>query len=313
MKLSKELAQQKVQQDYLAESFYITDSITDSQITVTELEEIAFNLSASLEQSRQLVSEQREELADKMEIIVKLEAELQSASKSDRQPLLQKLVDEKERVKLLETSLAGQRDNLHQQELAYQQYRELWQKRKQHIKRRWLIAIFSLLGVGIVVLFAFFFWLGFSRSSSTADNPLVIEKQIQQYKKLLRRDPNDFKTLQELTTLYIEQGELEAALPLMEKIVEQNPQAIEWQLNLATLYEVTANWQKAEQIYDQILLNNKNDFQSLLGKAYLRSQQGDFNTAKSLFEQAERVAITSELKAKVRKMAEQAQRKTDEK
>jgi HlyD family secretion protein len=130
MKLSQKLAQQKLEQDYLIEESL---SIVDSKIPVRELEKIVSYLWRSLAQAKQFVREQEEELADQIKIIVKLEAELQFASESDCQSLQQKIVEEKERAELLETTLAGQRSNLHQQELAYQQYRDLLQKRKESL------------------------------------------------------------------------------------------------------------------------------------------------------------------------------------
>ncbi len=92
----------------------------------------------------------------------------------------------------------------------------------------------------------------------------------------------------------------------MEKIVQHNPEDLDWQFNLAELYELAGQKQKAETIYDQILALEESNLKALLSKAVLRSEQGDINMARTLFVQAEKAAFTDELKAKVRSLAQTA-------
>lgn len=158
------------------------------------------------------------------------------------------------------------------------------------------IASLSLAGIAIALLTAF------DRFSS---NELVLSQssddpKIKQYQALLRINPDDFDTLVALTTRYLELGQLQKAIPVMEKIVQLQPKNLDWRVNLAKLYELTEQGPKAETVYDQILVQDKSNFKALLGKAMIRRGQGDFETAKRLFQQAEAVAPSSDLKDKIR-------------
>ena len=99
-------------------------------------------------------------------------------------------------------------------------------------------------------------------------------------------------------------GQLAQSIPLMEKLVQQEPKNIELRLQLGKLYELTSQFSKAETAYDQILALQKNDIKALVGKAVLRQTQGDTKTAEALFVQAEKAA-PADLKAQVRAKAQE--------
>lgn len=99
-----------------------------------------------------------------------------------------------------------------------------------------------------------------------------------------------------------QRGQFDQAVPLMEKVVQQEPERLDLRLQLARLYELAGQFAKAETVYDQVLTQQKDNLKALVGKALLRKAQGDTKTASVLFGQAEKAAPT-ELKAQVRAMA----------
>ncbi|GAB4228991.1 MAG: hypothetical protein Kow0049_10340 [Stanieria sp.] len=116
--------------------------------------------------------------------------------------------------------------------------------------------------------------------------------------------PEDFNSLINQANQNIQQGNLEGALPIVEKIVQKQPNNLNWQLNLAKIYELKQNPTQAEVVYDRILQQESNNLSALIGKAILRQQQGDGNSAKNLLQRAEQSAPTVELKDKVRAIAD---------
>ena len=97
--------------------------------------------------------------------------------------------------------------------------------------------------------------------------------------------------------------QLNQAIPVMEKLVQQEPKRLELRLQLAEVYEITGQVTKAEIAYDQVLAQEKNNLDALVGKAKLRKAQGDTKTAYDLFAQAEKVA-PADLKAQIRTVAQ---------
>ena len=164
----------------------------------------------------------------------------------------------------------------------------------------------KLAGVMSFVLIGSLGWLVWNYFMPEPQQAQAPDMEVQQYVEDLERNPDDFATLVALTNAYLERGQLDSALPLMEKIVQEKPESLDWQMNLAYVYTLQAELNKAEAIYDQILAKDGNYFQALLGKASLSGQQGEVDEAKQLFAKAEKAAQSSELKEKVRQMAKQS-------
>ena len=122
------------------------------------------------------------------------------------------------------------------------------------------------------------------------------------YKWSLQGESNHLNALEDVDALR-RSGQYNQAVPLMEKLVEQQPESLDLRLQLAQLYELTNQATKAETVYDQILAGQNNNLKALVGKAVLRQAQGDTKTAATLFAQAEKVAPT-DLKAQVRALAQ---------
>lgn len=167
-------------------------------------------------------------------------------------------------------------------------------------------AAVGLLAIGVGSWFAFSRLLAPAPLQSASQPQSASQAKIERYQEQLQSNPDDYDNLVALTNTYLEEGQVEEAIPLLEKIVQQQPGVVGWQLTLAYSYELKGNSSQAEASYDRILAENKNHWQALVGKARIRSQQGDIPAAKQLFQQAETAAGSSELKAQVRKMAKQS-------
>jgi tetratricopeptide (TPR) repeat protein len=111
-------------------------------------------------------------------------------------------------------------------------------------------------------------------------------------------------SLVERTQSYIQQKQFDKALPLMEQIVDKDPDNVTWKLNLANVYELSNRDREAEQVYDRILSQQENNIEALIEKASLRVKQKDLKTAKSLLARAEKAAPTTDQKARVRSIAQ---------
>jgi tetratricopeptide (TPR) repeat protein len=130
-----------------------------------------------------------------------------------------------------------------------------------------------------------------------------IDEALPLMEKIVAKDPNNVDWQLNLVGVYELKGQLDKALPLMTKVASTNPNNAEWQIKLANLYEDKSQYSQAEQIYDRILTRQGNDLNALLRKALLRIKQKDVQTAKSLFQQAEKAAPTNEMKTRVRSIA----------
>jgi tetratricopeptide (TPR) repeat protein len=161
--------------------------------------------------------------------------------------------------------------------------------------------------LGVIASLLFFFQPSIPNNSGTLtseqNSKNYKEQKIEDYELILQKDPNNFETLVNLANLYLENAQIDRAIPLIEKISRQKPDNLDWQFNLAQLYELKNDKEKAEEIYDRILAQHQNNFKALINKAVLRGERGDFATAKSLFDRAEKTAPNDELKAKVRDLS----------
>ena len=132
------------------------------------------------------------------------------------------------------------------------------------------------------------------------------DQRIQLYKDVLSREPNNTDALRKLVDLHTDLGQFNQAIPLMDKLVQQQPTDLNLRFELAGLYAMNTQQDKEEAVYDQILQQQSDNLLALTSKARLRIGQGDLKTAKQLFAQAENNAPNQELKAKVREIANEA-------
>lgn len=122
------------------------------------------------------------------------------------------------------------------------------------------------------------------------------------YERIFQRQPKNLDTLVDVETLR-QRGQFDQAVPLMEKLVQQDPKSVNLGLQLADLYEITGQPMKAETAYDQVLAQQNNNLKALISKAKLRYASGDIKTASALFAQAEKAA-PEDLKAQVHALAQ---------
>lgn len=160
-----------------------------------------------------------------------------------------------------------------------------------------VLSSLALLGLSAALFFAFK-----SPLSEQAQTPE--QKIILQYENILKTDPNNLAALTTLADLYIQQKQLDKAILVLEKIVEQPTKSFDWHFILADIYAAKGEKDKEEKIYDRVLAREENNFDALVKKAVLRSEQGDTKTAKTLFERAEQLAPTENLKKQVRSLAQ---------
>jgi len=124
------------------------------------------------------------------------------------------------------------------------------------------------------------------------------------YKQIFQNEESqNLNSMENLAALHESRGQFYQALPLMEKLVALEPERVDLRLHLANLYQFTGQAFKAEIVYDQVLTQQNNNFKALVGKATLRSAQGDIKTATAMFAQAEKAAPI-DLKAQIRAVAQ---------
>ncbi|MDJ0508467.1 MAG: tetratricopeptide repeat protein [Crocosphaera sp.] len=161
--------------------------------------------------------------------------------------------------------------------------------------RQWLIGIGTLALASVIGLGIYFT----QKSPNIAKNPEPASQK-EQYKLSAKGEPQDLEALVKLSESYLNQGEFGKAIDVIKTITEKQPNNLDWQLNLAKLYELTENNSQAEQVYDGILAKDNQHFYALLGKALIRQQNQDVQTARQLFKQAEEFAPSEDLKKQVR-------------
>ena len=122
------------------------------------------------------------------------------------------------------------------------------------------------------------------------------------YERIFQHRPKNLDALLYVNNLR-QRGQFDQAVPLMEKLVQQEPENVNLRLQLTDLYEITGQPAKAETAYDQVLHRQNDNLKALLGKAKLRYANGDIKTASALFTQAEKVA-PDDLKAQVQALAQ---------
>jgi len=172
-------------------------------------------------------------------------------------------------------------------------------------------AIAGLAVAGVVGIFAILIALLLGRGAITPESDPPIAKRIESYENVLKEDPHDPEALLLLSRLYSDLTQFDKALPLMEKLVEQQPDKLDFLFELAVLYALNGDKIKEESIYDKILELDPKSILALTSKASLRAEQGKSEEAKALFNRAEQAAPTDQLKQEIRQIASDAEAKSD--
>lgn len=165
--------------------------------------------------------------------------------------------------------------------------------------------ILGLISAGVVGCLTVGFALTSLWSTQHPQQAQATQRTVQDHQNVLTRDPNNLDSLISVYDHYVEVGQLAKAVPLLERVVAQKPTHLDLKFNLADLYELTGDKQKAEATYDAILTAQPQDVKAIVGKGILRGEAGDLQTAQSLFQQAENIAVTQEAKGKIKEIAAQ--------
>ncbi|PSB48503.1 hypothetical protein C7B80_05450 [Cyanosarcina cf. burmensis CCALA 770] len=149
--------------------------------------------------------------------------------------------------------------------------------------------VFALLGLLAFVSLASWFGITWYERQVANSPDALTARSIEQYRGVLRAQPENTDALINLANLLIQKAEYSGAIELMQRLVKVQPQEIEWQMNLARLYAVTQQPKEAQKIYDSILNRDGNNVDALQEKAILLAST-DKAAAKELATKAMRYA-----------------------
>jgi tetratricopeptide (TPR) repeat protein len=161
------------------------------------------------------------------------------------------------------------------------------------------IAAFGILGAAAAIALN----VGLFRPPAAAR--LSPEQRLQNYEKVLHREPANREALSQAVYAYLELGQSDKAIAQLKKAVQNSPNNIDILFELASLYSATLQSKEEEEIYDQIINKQNDNVVALMNKANLRKNKGDLKAAKALFEKAEKYATTDDLKAQIKRMEKQ--------
>ncbi|XP_074273007.1 protein SLOW GREEN 1, chloroplastic [Silene latifolia] len=115
--------------------------------------------------------------------------------------------------------------------------------------------------------------------------------------KLIESNVEFVENLRSLLHQKLENGEDEEALKILGKLVEAQPNEMEWKFMLARLYNEMGKTQEARNVFEDILSINPLSFEALFENALLMDRCGEGEAVISRLERALRIAI-DESKAK---------------
>jgi tetratricopeptide (TPR) repeat protein len=140
----------------------------------------------------------------------------------------------------------------------------------------------------------------------TPEQQIARDKDIlQKYESILQKDPANREAIAQVVNAHSNLGQYNKAIALVENALQTAPNDVNILLELAGLYTITTQDEKAEKIYDRILKVQKDNLFALTGKATILSQKGDLKSAKKLFEEAKKYALTESQKAEIDKISKE--------
>jgi len=109
------------------------------------------------------------------------------------------------------------------------------------------------------------------------------------YEKCIAINPNSATAYYELASYYIQQNELEKAIPLAQKAVQLSPKNIWYQALMGVLYKQTRQFPKAIKTYKKLLQQNNNRIDFWYELAYLYMYTGKLSNAIKTFDKIEQM------------------------
>lgn len=145
-------------------------------------------------------------------------------------------------------------------------------------RNRWIIttvmalAALAFAGLSIVPLLG-----AFQNTPQVASSPNSpqerLETEAKGYELVLQREPDNQAALRGLIEVRVQQGNIEAIVPVLEKLAEQNPDQADYQVLLAQTKQRTGDLEGAAQAYRTVLETRPGDINALKGLSDLLIQQ----------------------------------------
>ncbi|MGJ3245992.1 MAG: tetratricopeptide repeat protein [Elainellaceae cyanobacterium] len=147
-------------------------------------------------------------------------------------------------------------------------------------RKRWLvniilgIAVLSFAGIALILPLSQIFQNDQQATgSATEAQSSDLAAQARGYELVLEREPDNETALRQLLSIRIQQQDLEATIPLLEKLVELRPEQTEYAVLLAQTKQQAGDREGAAQIYRDVLSSNPGDMNALQGLVVLLLQQ----------------------------------------
>jgi tetratricopeptide (TPR) repeat protein len=146
-------------------------------------------------------------------------------------------------------------------------------------RNRWIItgvmalAALAFLGLSIAPLLGAFQNTPSQVAASPSSTQERLETEAKGYELVLQREPDNQAALRGLIEVRVQQGNIEAIVPVLEKLVEQNPDQADYQVLLAQTKQRTGDLEGAAQAYRTVLETRPGDINALKGLSDLLMQQ----------------------------------------
>lgn len=135
------------------------------------------------------------------------------------------------------------------------------------------LAALAFLGLSIAPLLGAFQNTPSQVAASPSSTQERLETEAKGYELVLQREPDNQAALRGLIEVRVQQGNIEAIVPVLEKLVEQNPDQADYQVLLAQTKQRTGDLEGAAQAYRTVLETRPGDINALKGLSDLLMQQ----------------------------------------
>jgi len=154
-----------------------------------------------------------------------------------------------------------------------------------------ILAVVALLGVSTIPPLTEAFRASTAATSNASPTPVVesrqakLEAQERGYELVLEREPENQSVLRGLLDVRLELRNIAGAIAPLERLVELNPQDVQYQVLLAETKNYTGDPDSAADIYRQVLTQNPGEMTVLQGLVDLQLQQNNPQAAIGVLEE----------------------------
>ncbi|GAB4375008.1 MAG: tetratricopeptide repeat protein [Elainellaceae cyanobacterium] len=156
-------------------------------------------------------------------------------------------------------------------------------------RNRWIItaimgmATLAFVGISVLPLLG-----AFQNNPQVSATPSSFQERLETeakgYELVLEREPDNQAALRGLLEVRVQQGNLEAVLPILERLAEQNPDQPDYTVLLAQTKQRLGDLEGAAQSYRSVLETRPGDINALKGLSELLTEQGRSQAAIGLLE-----------------------------